>query len=278
MRADNPLTREYLLNYPVDSARIIEQISAEHVAALFNELPVKTSAKVMAVMLPNKAMLCLRAMPAQNAAKLMTEMPVTYTVRIYRLMPVAVRDEIFTLLSERSRKHIRRYLKYPSTTAGALLDPVVDMLPAEVTVTGAIRAVERFRSAASCDIYIVDEAQHLVGMIEIGKLLKSGHHLMLKDIMFRKTQSISAFAKADSLLKHPGWVTRRRLPVVDRDNTLVGELDYRHLKDSLGVIEETAPQDTVASLLSFAGLYWLTVAQLIDSVFAIAGASKGERS
>lgn len=278
MRADNPLTSEYLLTYPVDSARILEQLSADHAAAFFDELPVKTGAGIMTAMTPSKTMLCLKAMPEQKAAKLMSELPVTYTVRIYRLMPVAVRDEIFSHLSERCKKHIRRYLKYPSTTAGALLDPVVDMLPAEVSVAGAIRAVERFQSAASCDIYIVDEAQRLVGMIEIGKLLKSGHHLMLKDIMFRKSQSISAFAKADRLLKHPGWTVRRRLPVVDRDNTLVGVLDYRHLKDSLGVIEETVPPDAVTSLLSFAGLYWLIVAQLLDSVFALAGASKGERT
>lgn len=278
MRADNALTSEYLLTYPVDSARILEQLSAEHAAAFFDELPVKTSAGIMTAMTPNKTMLCLKAMPVQKAAKLMSELPVTYTVRIYRLMPAAVRDEIFSQLSERSKKHIRRYLKYPSTTAGALLDPVVDMLPADVTVAGAIRAVERFRSVAGCDIYIVDESQRLVGMIEIGKLLKSSHHLMLKDIMFRKTRSISAFAKADRLLKHPGWTVRRQLPVVDRDNTLVGVLDYRHLKDSLGEVEETVAPDAVTSLLSFAGLYWLTVAQLLDSVFALAGSSKGERS
>jgi magnesium transporter len=277
MRADNPLTRQYLSDYPVDSARILEQVSEEHVAVFFSELPVKTAARVMAAMLPNKAMPCLQAMSAQTAGKLMSELPVTYTVRIYRLMPAALRDTIFNHLSERCRKHIRRYLKYPSTTAGALLDPVVDMLPAEVTVAGAIRAVERFSSAASCDIYIVDQSQRLVGMIEIGKLLKSNRHLMLKDIMFRKTRSISAYARADKLLKHPGWTIRRRLPVVDRDNTLVGALDYRHLKDALGIIEESAPEDAVSSLLSFAGLYWLTVAQLIDSVFVIAGSGRGER-
>ena len=277
MRADNPLTREYLLNYPFDSARVLEQLSADHVAAFFNELPIKTSAQIMTSMLPNKAMPCLKAMPAQNAARLMSELPVTYTVRIYRLMSVAERDAIFSYLSERCKKHIRRYLKYPATTAGALLDPVVDMLPAEVTVAGALRAVERFRSEAGCDIYVVDASQRLVGMIEIGRLLKSNRHLMLKDIMFRKTRSISAYAKADSLMKHPGWTIRRRLPVVDRDNTLVGALNYRHLKDSLGVIEETVPEDAMDSLLSFGGLYWLTLAQLLDSVFSIAGTSKGDR-
>ncbi len=278
MRADNPLTREYLLSYPGDAARILEQVSAEHVAALFIELPQKTSAAVMASMLPATVMLCLQAMDAVTAAKLITELPVPYAVRVYRLLPITVRDEIFSHLAERNHKRIRRYLKFPAASAGALLDPNVDMLPAELSVSGAIRAIERYKSAVGCDIYVIDGAQRLVGMVDVGKLLKANHSLKLKDIMVRKTRSISAYAKVDTLLKHTGWSLHRSLPVVDRDNTLVGALAYLRVKDSLGIIEETAPPDAMASLLSFAGLYWLTVAQLIDSVFTIAGVNKGERS
>lgn len=278
MRVDNALTREYLLNYPSDAARILEQVSAEHVALLFSELPVQTGATVMASMLPDKAAVCLQTMSAISAAKLMTGLPVPYAVRVYRLMPAPSRDEIFANISERKRKHILRYLKYPSASAGALLDPVVNMLPAEVTVTGAIRAIERFKRSVSCDIYIIDEAQHLIGVIDIGKLFNSNHRLRLSDIMNRKTHRVSAFAKAETLLDHPGWVSRRSLPVVDRDNTLVGALEYSYLRESVGVTEDSASDDAMDSLLSFAGLYWLTVAQLIDSVFSIAGVKKGERS
>lgn len=278
MRADNPLTREYLLSYPGDAARILEQVSAEHVAALFNELPLKTSAAVMVTMLPGTVTHCLQAMNAATAAKLINELPSPFAVRVYRLLPVTVRDEIFVHLSERSRKRIRRYLKFPAASAGALLDPNVDMLPAELSVSGAIRAIERYKSAVGCDIYVIDGAQRLVGMVDVGKLLKANRSLRLKDIMVRKTRSISAYAKVDTLLKHPGWSVRRSLPVVDRDNTLVGALAYLRVKDSLGDIEETAPPDAMASLLSFAGLYWFTVAQLIDSVFAITGVNKGGRS
>ncbi len=119
MRVDNALTREYLLNYPSDAARILEQVSAEHVAVLFSELPVQTGATVMASMLPDKAAVCLQTMSAMSAAKLMTELPVPYTVRVYRLIPAPSRDEIFANISERKRKHILRYLKYPSASAGA---------------------------------------------------------------------------------------------------------------------------------------------------------------
>lgn len=277
MRVDNPLTREYLLNYPMDAARNLEQVSVEHVAAFFSELPVKTAATVMAAMLPNQATDCLQTMAAVSAAKVLAELPVTFAVRVYRLMSTEKRIEIFTLLSDRSRKHIQRYLKFPSVSVGAMLDPVVDMLPADVTVSGAIRYIERLKHAVNCEIYVIDETQRLVGMIEIGKLLKSGHHLKLKNIMNRKTQRVSAFARAETVVTHPGWVTRRSLPVVDRDNTLVGILEFNRLRDSLGEIQQPGSPDNVEGLLSFAGFYWLTVAQLLDSLFGIAR-SKGGRS
>lgn len=277
MKVDNALTQSHMLNYPADAARILEQVSADHVAALFSELPAKAGAAVMACMLPDKAMTCLQAMSAVQAAKLMSELPISYAVRVYRLMSVQIRDDISAHLSERNRKQIQRNLKYPTNSAGALLDPVVDMLPAEVTVAGALRAIERFKNTVNCDIYVIDESQRLVGLIDIGKLLKSNHRLRLKDIMNRKPRRISAFAKANTLLSHPGWETRRSLPVVDRDSTLVGSLEYSRLREHLGVVEEAKSPDTVDSLMSFVGLYWLTVAQLIDSVFSIAGSTKGER-
>lgn len=278
MRTDNPLTREYLLNYPVDAARILEQVSAEHVAAMFADMPVKTSAAAMACMLPEKAVACLQAMTTISAAKLLTELPVSFAARVYRLMPVQMRNEVSASLSERSRKHIQRFIKYPPASAGYMLNPVVDMLPAEITVAGAIRAIERFKRSAGCDLYIIDEAQHLVGMIEIGQLLKSNRRLRLRDIMNRKTHRISAFAEADTLLTHPGWVVRRSLPVVDRDNTLVGSIELSRLQEVYGDIEDDEKADSMETLLSFAGLYWLTVAQLIDSVFSIAASNRGERS
>ena len=216
-------------------------------------------------------------MAAVSAAKQIAELPVPYAVRLYRLMSVQRRDEIFSHLSDTNRKHIQRFLKYPTASAGLLLDPVVDMLPAEVTVAGAIRAIERYKRSVGCNLYVIDEAQHLVGVVEIGTLLKSNRHLRLRDIMNKKTYRISSFAKADTLLAHPGWAMRHSLPVVDRDNTLVGTLEYNRLQDEFGGIEEATTPDSLDSLLSFAGLYWLTVAQLIDSVFSLATPNKGER-
>lgn len=275
VKVENPLTREYLLNYPIDAARVLEQVPAEHVAALFSELSAKSGADMMAAMLPDKVTAVLQIMSAASAAKLLTELPLSFVVRVFRLLSAEKRDEVSLQLSDKTRNHIDRYLKYPAESVGALLDPAIDMLPENISVAAAIRRIERLKHSICCEIYIIDAEHHLVGTIDLGKLLKANRHLRLRDIMNRKTQRVSVYAAAESLLDHAGWLTRRRLPVVDRDNTLLGVLEHSRLQDVFAETENSAtPADPLDSALSIAGLYWLTVAQLMSSIFSISRPAK----
>jgi len=278
MKVDNPLSREFLLHYPAEAARVMEQVSAEHVAALLTELPVQTAVPVMASMLAEKAAACQLAMPMMSAAKLMGELPVSSAVRIYRLFPPVKQVELSAHLSDKIRRKIQRYLTYPAASAGALLESEIDILPEAMTVAEAIRYLENLGHSISCDIYIIDNAYHLVGLIDLGRLITSSHRARLRDIMSRKTQPIVAHATAASLLSHPGWMTRRRLPVVERDNTLLGALDYSTLQDSLSEMDTVISRDPLENLLSLAGLYWISLAQLLDSVLSIVSSDKGKRS
>lgn len=277
MKVDNPLSREFLLRYPVEAARVLESVSAEHVAAMLNELPAKTGAPVMASMLPELAAACLQVMMPLPAAKLVTELSVSSAARIYGLLTPAKQEELSGNLSDKTRSLIGRYLDYPPESAGALLDPGIDMLPENLTAAEAIRLIERRDHPVSCEIYIVDNAHHLVGMINLGKLMTSSHQARLRDIMSRKTHPISVHATASTLLTHPGWDTRRRLPVVERDDTLLGVLDYQHLRDSVGQTETINSRDPLENFLSLASLYWLSVAQLLDSVLSMTRPGEGDR-
>jgi magnesium transporter len=277
VKVDNPLSREFILGYPAEAARVLEQVSAEHVAALFTELSPQTVVPVMAAMLPESAAACLGEMAASSAARLVTELPLSSSACIYRLLAASKQEELSGYLSGKRHSRIRRYLEYPPTSAGALLGPRIDVLPDNVTVAEAIRRIERFDHPASCRVYIIDDAHRLVGMIDLGRLLTSRHHARLRDIMTRKTPSVSAHATAETLLSHPGWATRRRLPVVERDNTLVGILEYNNLRDAVGEPEVASARDPLENLLSLAGLYWLSVAQLLDSVLGTAAPDKGDQ-
>ena len=270
VKVDNPLSREFLTSYPKEAARVLEQVPDEHVTALFNELPLQIAAPVLASMMPQKAVACFLMFSDAFAEKMVNVLPVISLARIYRLLSSAKQLELLAFLSEKYRSGLRRYLAYSPTSAGALLNPVVDLLPENITVADAIRRIEQTEHTVSCDIYIVNETHKLIGVIELGKLFITDHHIRLRDIMKRKTSSIPAHVTASTLLLHPGWKTQRRLPMVERDGTLIGVLDYSYLQEMVGDDAGVVMDDPLENLLSLAGLYWLSLAQLLDSILGIA--------
>jgi len=277
MNVDNPLSREFLVRHPVEAARVLEQVSAEHVAVLFNVLPPLTVAPVMTAMLPETAAACFALMETLPATKLLAELPALPAAHIYRLLPAAKQSELSALLSDKTRNQLRRRLKYRSASVGALLELAIDRLPDNITVAEAIRRLERLDRPVKCEIYIVDDGNHLVGIIELGQLLVLNHQVRVRDVMNRKTHAVSVQASAESLLSHPAWSTRRRLPAVERDNTLVGVLDYTCLREAFGEAGDVVKRDPMENLLSLAGLYWLSMAQLLDGVLNMVGPGKGEQ-
>jgi len=269
VKINNSLSQKYLIDYPVEAARILEQVSAADAAALFVELPLQTSALVFAAMLPEKSASCLELIAVIPAAKLLTELPVTSAARVYRLLSTQKQETLTAAMSDKTQKRLRRFLKYPASSAGALLDLKFDMLPENITVADAIRRIEHLGRAVNCELYIVNNTHQLVGMIELGRLLAANHHSQLRDVMMRKSQPVSVHAMADSLPAHPGWATRRRLPVVERDNTLIGVLEYRRLQEVMGAADSTSLRDPVENFLSLTRLYWISLAQLLNSLFSI---------
>jgi magnesium transporter len=276
MKADNPLSQEFLLRYPVEAARTLEQVSAEDVAGLFNELSTETITPVLIAMLPDMAVTCLAKMQGLPAAKLLTALPVNRAARIYRLLPSDKQKELAGSLPDKTRNRIHRFLNYASLSAGDLMDPNVTLLPDNLTVADAIRRIERHRQSISCEIYLVNELHQLQGVMDLGKLLISDHHARLRDIMNRAVRPVSAYASAAKLLSHPAWAGRHRLPVVERDNTLVGTIGHTRLLEATGE-ESVTTYDPLENLLSLAGLYWLSVTQLLDIFFNTGNSRKGER-
>lgn len=276
MKDDNPLAQEFIQRYPVEAARALEQVSAEHAAALFNEQSTEMTAPVLGSMLPALAAACLARMEALQAARLLTVLPITRAAHIYRLLLPAKQEELSGFLSDKIRRRIRRFLDYAALSAGDLLDANVYTLPENVTVAETLRRIERSHRSVSSELYVVDNAHHYMGVIELGTLLISNHHARLRDIMTRAVPSVSAQTNIEKLLSHRGWATYHRLPVVERDNSLVGVLDYTRLRVASEQVSGTS-HDPMENLLALAGLYWLSLAQLLDSLFNIAGSGKRGR-
>lgn len=277
MNVDNSLSREFILNYPSEAARVLQQVSVEHVAALFNELPIEQVVSVLIMMLPRNAAACIDVMPVTKVTRLINEMHASNAARLYRFLSPAYQEYLSRSLSEKKRRLLQRYLMYPPSSAGVLADSDIDMLSENMTVSEATRHLKRFDHPVQFAIYIINDKHQLVGIVDPGKLLMSDLHARLKDIMVRKVVSISAHVNHETLLQHPGWRNHRRLPVVERDNALIGTLAYTRLQEAAGYLNARTDINPVNGFLSLAGLYWLSLAQFLDSILSIRSDKGGRR-
>jgi len=276
MNVDNPLSQQFLVRYPVEAARVLEQLSPGDVAALLSEISPSVAASVLSSMFPIHSAACLCAMDVKEAAKLMNIIPVNNAARIFSLLGQDKQKDVSPELAGKHRKRIRRVLNYRTLSAGDLMNPNVDMLLESMTVADAIRRIERYRQTVKCEIYVVDEDHHFMGVVELGKLLTARRQVQLRDVMSRSIRTVSVHASSESLLGNPVWVGKQRLPVVESDNTLVGILDYERVKES--VDKDYMPsRDPLESVFSLASLYWLSLVQILDSLMNIAVVKKGEK-
>lgn len=276
MKVDNPLSKTFMVDFPQDAARILEQVPLSHVAVLLELIPESVS-PVICAMLPGRIAACIEIMSEAPAVKIMSNIPVASSSRIFKLLSTTKQQVLMSHLTPRDAQKILRFIDFSSATAGAILNSVVNMLPQSLTVAEAIRRMEASHSLVDGDLYIVDESHKLVGVLNPAVLLVTNHHLRLKEIMKRKTYSVSVHAMKEALLEHPGWKNRLSLPVVDRDNTLLGVLDYSDLKESLGDARSVTPFDPLDGLLSMMSVFWKAIGQLLDSLFSISEIKKEDK-
>ncbi len=275
MKTANPLTLEFLSRYPSEAARSLELLSSVDVAALFSELPSKDVVPVLAAMLPGAASTTLALLENNLSAKLLTEVPVEQAARIYALLAPEKQTCLDEVLSTKRRRRMRSLLDYESLCAGDLMNIEVNMLPLGLSLSDALRRVKRFRYRIRNEIYVVDDAHRLKGFVLVGTLLSCNPKANLKEIVTPKTHAISVNTGTDQLLSLPAWEAHRDLPVVGKDNVLLGVLEFTRLKASTGE-NPVVQQDGLDGLLSLTGLYWLTLAKLLDGILSNERTQKGE--
>jgi len=267
MKANNRLTRKYVTSRPQDAARSLEGLPAEDAAALLASLDAGTAAHLLSLMLPHAAAASLTHMDGQTAAAVLGQAKHAAAARILKAATPRLTHELLGRLQVRDRQHIEQLLDHDPDTVGAVMDAVAMALPHGVTVGDGIKRIQHQQPDSPCGLFVVDNEHKLLGTLNATALLKAGHNLPLYSLLGNPPVILPADMRLSSALLHVGWQTHRCLPVVERDNTLVGVLEYRTLLSisGNGPGDVTRP-DAVSSVLNLATLYWIAMAEILDTV------------
>ncbi len=263
MRPESVCARRFIDTHPEDAARLIEQQPAAEAATFLEHVSVRAAAGVIERMNQAVGADCLASMRPERSGAVVTLLAPAVTAALLRRMTVARREEVLSILPDETEARFRRLLSYPEDTVGSITDPGVLALPEDVSVGEALRQLRRFHGAAHHHVYVVDRAQHLVGVVHLRDLVGHRHRELLAAIMQPTRAYLAARSRLTTAAAHPAWRELDALPVADDSGVLLGMVRYRQVRH---VDSPTGPGSFAGTLLGLGELYWMALSTFLPVV------------
>ena len=137
MSAELDIARQFIEDHPDEAAVVLEQVSFGEAASLLAVLDPSLASRAVGRISATLAVESLKLMDSAQAAGLLERLPLDYAARMLRRADTDTREVWLTTLPTERADMLRRKLKFPSGTAGALADPLVLALPEEMPISEA---------------------------------------------------------------------------------------------------------------------------------------------
>lgn len=270
MTLEQRLARAFLERQPGAAAQALERISSDQRASVLRTAPAD-AARALALMVDSAAAAALAPLTDAEAAPVLDALPVETAIRLLRRMPVETVERLVHGLPATKQDWLRRALRYPEGTAGALMDPAVLTLPDDISVAEARIRLRRQASELLYYLFVVDRAGRLVGVLDIAELMRARLRDPIRAVMHERVQHLPAWTPATAVRVHPGWRSFHAMPVTDEEKRLVGAIRYQTLRR----LEETADGGadarlTAATVGALGELFHLGMAGMVEGVAAAA--------
>jgi len=233
-----------------DLADLIELLGAEQRIALIQALGPEFDFEVLAEVDEKVRDQISEALPNEVLAKAVTDLDSDDAAYIIGGLEADDQKEILDRLPQGDRAAVQRNLLYPEKTAGRLMQADFVAVPPFWTVG---QVIDFARESADLpetfsEIFVVDPGFHLLGSVDISRLLRSRRDVHIDKIMDPDRHQVLATADQEEVARQFERYGLMAAPVVDKNERLVGVVT---VDDVVEVIEQEADED--AKLLAGVG-------------------------
>ena len=218
-----------------DIAVVLEKLPVEKVPLLYRILPKELAADVFVNMESDTQEFLIRAFSDTELREVLDELYVDDAVDIIEEMPATVVKRILRHTDPEVRKSINEILQYPEDSAGSWMTIEYVDLKKQMTVDDAFTRIRRTgvdkETIYIC--YVTDENRKLLGIVSVKDLLLADKSEMISEIMDTNIISVGTLEDAEIVTEKFQKYDLLALPVVDRENRLVGIITFDDAMDAL---------------------------------------------
>ena len=226
---------------PADVAAVFEDLDEAALPLLFRLLPKELAAETFVEMEPDLQELLIHGFSDTELKEVVDELYVDDAVDLVEEMPANVVKRILRSADPDTRRMINEILRYPEDSAGSIMTTEFVSLRPQMSVEEAIKRIRRTgvdkETINTC--FVTDKSQ-LIGLMSLRTLILSDPDDRIEEIMETNVISVTTDQDQEEVAQMLSKYNFTTLPVVDRENRLVGIVT---VDDAMDVLEEETTED-----------------------------------
>ena len=235
--------RELLVTInPADIAALLSQQEEDKITLLFRLLPKELAAETFVEMEIEEQEMLIRGFSDKELREILDELYADDAADIVEEMPANVVKRILRQATPEMRNTINQLLQYPENSAGSMMTTEYVTLRPDMTVGESILRIRR-QGVDKETIYTcyVTQNRTLIGLVTVKDLLLAqSDDMVIRDIMETNLICVTTVTDREEVARMFSKYNFLALPVVDRENRMVGIVTF---DDAMDVLEEETTED-----------------------------------
>lgn len=208
---------------PDEGTEILASVDEELAGEALHEVPDEVRDKI------------LKEMDKELISGILEEMPPDEAADILGDMPEETSEELLSLMEKEDAEEVKDLLSYEEDTAGGLMtSEFLDFTP-DMTIDQTMTDIRLLVPDVDFIyyIYVVDDDDHLLGVVTLKRLLTSPLFKTLQEVMTQNVKSVHFDTGRKDIAEMISKYDIIALPVVDDDNKILGIITVDDIIDLL---------------------------------------------
>ena len=220
------LSQEFLINYPLKSARYLETFDLEDATELLLQQPMLTVLNLWRYISPGAADSIFCQFNEQYACELLSHMDSHLAAALLSRQSDEQRARFFQLLSAELVGEFKELLVYPEGSAARLMNRKVNVFYQDLKAGHALVALKQRDFTGQDVMYIQDNNQVLVGEVDVADMLKANANTALLSLAKPVKTTLNALDNKELVIERFEGYRCRAIPVLDAHQQILGFIRF----------------------------------------------------
>jgi len=229
------------------AAHIIDHLPFHLIGPAFRLLTKNNALEVFEELEPEDQTQVIDSLGTEEGTKMFSHLPPDDQVQLLEEVPAKVAKKLLASLEKEKLDTALTLIGYPRGSAGRLMTPNYLSLKKEMTVR---EALDRIRKAGLTSetiyyCYVTDRERRLEGVISLRNLVVSEPDQVVRDLMDPEVIAVNTHDRQELVARLLGDLDFLAIPVVDKENRLVGIIT---IDDAIDVLEREETMTAYSSV------------------------------